>query len=173
MRQRADIQNWAINGRFLTQRVTGVQRYAYEIMMALDAQLAEANSRAAACDPADRSARCEKACACPNWLSPDGLGKGHAWDQLILPFCARAGVLNLGNFGPLLGPNPIVCIHDANVYIEPESYSRVFRMTYQALLPLIGWRARPDRDGVAVLGGRIGSLWRLPGGKDFHCTEWS
>jgi len=23
---------WAINGRFMTQRITGVQRYAYEIV---------------------------------------------------------------------------------------------------------------------------------------------
>ena len=27
---------WAINGRFMTQRITGVQRYAYEIVASLD-----------------------------------------------------------------------------------------------------------------------------------------
>ncbi len=27
---------WAINGRFMTQRMTGVQRYAYEIVASLD-----------------------------------------------------------------------------------------------------------------------------------------
>ena len=34
-------QKWAINGRFLTQRVTGVQRYALEIINALDGILSE------------------------------------------------------------------------------------------------------------------------------------
>jgi hypothetical protein len=28
--------DWVINGRFMTQRMTGVQRYAYEIVSALD-----------------------------------------------------------------------------------------------------------------------------------------
>jgi hypothetical protein len=30
-------RSWAINGRFLSQRMAGVQRYAYEIVAALDA----------------------------------------------------------------------------------------------------------------------------------------
>ena len=34
-------RHWAINGRFLTQRMTGVQRYANEIVMALDGLLSE------------------------------------------------------------------------------------------------------------------------------------
>ena len=134
---------WGINGRFLTQRVTGVQRYAYEIIMALDAQLAEDGDlarqlamRLIVPPGAKRPALARISYYETNW------GKGHAWDQLILPFYAGTGVLSLGNFGPLFGPNPIVCIHDANVYIEPESYSRAFGMTYRALLPLIGRRAR-------------------------------
>jgi glycosyltransferase involved in cell wall biosynthesis len=135
--------DWGINGRFLTQRVTGVQRYAYEIVMALDALLAQDEDlarRLAMClivPPGSKRPALERI-----GYRQTGWGKGHAWDQLVLPFCARAGLLNLGNFGPMLGPNPIVCIHDANVYIEPDSYSRAFRMAYRVLLPLIGRRAR-------------------------------
>jgi glycosyltransferase involved in cell wall biosynthesis len=135
--------DWGINGRFLTQRVTGVQRYAYEIVMALDAMLAEDQDLARELvirlivPPSAK----RPALAQINYYQT-GWGKGHAWDQLVLPFCARTGVLNLGNFGPLLGPNPIVCIHDANVFIEPDSYSRAFRTAYRMLLPLIGRRAR-------------------------------
>ena len=36
-------KSWTINGRFLTQRMTGVQRYAYEIVDALDRILAHPN----------------------------------------------------------------------------------------------------------------------------------
>ncbi len=34
-------QDWAINGRFLTQRMTGVQRYASEIVASLDEMCSE------------------------------------------------------------------------------------------------------------------------------------
>lgn len=135
--------DWGINGRFVTQRVTGVQRYAYEIVVALDALLEENQNlapelaiRLIVPPSAQSPALTQIGYHQTNW------GKGHAWDQLMLPFCARSGILNLGNFGSLFGPKSIVCIHDANVYIEPDSYSRAFRVAYQVLLPLIGWRAR-------------------------------
>ena len=35
-----------------------------------------------------------------------------------------------------------MCIHDANTFIEPDSYSLAFRAAYRSLLPLIGSRAR-------------------------------
>jgi glycosyltransferase involved in cell wall biosynthesis len=49
--------------------------------------------------------------------------------------------LSLGNFGPAFAKRPVVCIHDANTFIQPESYTRTFRASYQAMLPLIGKRA--------------------------------
>jgi hypothetical protein len=35
-----------------------------------------------------------------------------------------------------------VCIHDANVFIQPESYSRIFGLAYRSLMPLVGKRAK-------------------------------
>jgi glycosyltransferase involved in cell wall biosynthesis len=67
-------------------------------------------------------------------------GSGHAWDQFVLPLHA-ARVLSLGNFGPVVARKHIVCIHDANTFILPESYSRSFRLAYRNLLPLVGRRA--------------------------------
>src|ERR1700722_10780315 len=91
--------DWGINGRFLTQRVTGVQRYAYEIVMALDALLAEEE------DLARQLAirlivppGAKKPVLARILYHQTDWGKGHAWDQLILPFFAGAGLLNLGNF---------------------------------------------------------------------------
>jgi glycosyltransferase involved in cell wall biosynthesis len=37
--------------------------------------------------------------------------------------------------------NHVVCIHDANTFIEPESYSRAFGLAYRTLLSLIGKQA--------------------------------
>jgi glycosyltransferase involved in cell wall biosynthesis len=135
--------SWAINGRFLTQRMTGVQRYAYEIVTALDVLLSQ-NS-----DPAGRLPM--RLIVPPGTktipvLSKIGVfrtsfGSGHLWDQLVLPFYTGAGVLSLGNFNPMLGRNNIVCIHDANTFIQPDSYSSSFGLAYRTLLPLVGKKA--------------------------------
>jgi glycosyltransferase involved in cell wall biosynthesis len=135
--------SWAINGRFLTQRMTGVQRYAYQIVAALDGILAQNG---------DIVGRLPMRLILPPGteavpvLSKIGtcrtsFGSGHAWDQLVFPLYAGSGVLSLGNFGPVLARNHIVCIHDANVFIQPESYSRSFGLAYRTLLPLVGKRA--------------------------------
>jgi glycosyltransferase involved in cell wall biosynthesis len=136
-------RSWAINGRFLTQRVTGVQRYAHEIVAALDDILSEEG---------DIARRLTMRLVLPpgaevrSALSQIDIrrtrfGSGHAWDQFVLPWHATSGVLSLGNFGPIATRNHIVCIHDANTFIKPESYSRAFGLAYRTLLPLIGRRA--------------------------------
>lgn len=139
---RGDGRSFGINGRFLTQRMTGVQRYAYEIVVAIDELLSQGR------DPAIAM----RLVLPPGAQNPPSLsnieicrtrfGSGHAWDQAVLPFYAEAGVLSLGNFGPVLARNHVVCIHDANTFILPESYSRSFGLIYRTLLPLVGRRAR-------------------------------
>jgi glycosyltransferase involved in cell wall biosynthesis len=137
-------KTWTINGRFLSQSVTGVQRYAREILAALDDLLSHDSDLASrltlrlALPPGVRSE--------PSVSSIDiyrtQFGSGHYWDQLVLPLHAKSGVLSLGNFGPAFARNHITCIHDANVFVQPESYSRSFRLAYRTLLPLIGRRAK-------------------------------
>ena len=135
---------WAINGRFLTQRTTGVQRYACEIVAALDAILSQDGDladrlqfRMVLPPAAGATTDLSNILACRT-----SFGSGHAWDQLIFPLYERAGLLSLGNFGPIFARNHIVCIHDANTFISPESYSRAFGLSYRTLLPLVGKRAR-------------------------------
>jgi glycosyltransferase involved in cell wall biosynthesis len=134
---------WTINGRFLTQRMTGVQRYAHEIVAALDEIISE-NKDIVACltmrlvlPPGVKT----KPALEKIGIHQTSFGSSHAWDQFILPFYARSGVLSLGNFGPALASNHILCIHDANTFIQPESYSRSFGLAYRTLLPLLGKRA--------------------------------
>jgi glycosyltransferase involved in cell wall biosynthesis len=141
---RAAPRKWAINGRFLTQRMTGVQRYASEIVAAIDDILSQDRHLAAALAMRLILPPAVEAKPGKGMISSvrTRFGSGHAWDQFILPFYAGSGVLSLGNLGPVLARNHIVCIHDANTFIQPESYSRVFGATYRNLLPLIGRRAR-------------------------------
>jgi len=136
-------RSWAINGRFLTQRMTGVQRYAYEIVASLDEILSEDGDvarrlgfRLVMLPGADARLALSQID-----VRQTKFGSGHAWDQFVLPWYGTFGILSLGNFGPVLARNHIVCIHDANTFIEPESYSRAFGLAYRTLLPLIGRRA--------------------------------
>lgn len=134
---------WAINGRFMTQRMTGVQRYASEIITALDKICS---------DNRDVARRLGLTLVVPPEVKATPafsqiemchtkFGSGHFWDQMVLPWYEASGTLSLGNFGPLMARNHIVCIHDANTFIQPESYSRGFGLVYRTLLPLVGKRA--------------------------------
>ena len=74
-----------------------------------------------------------------SWTPP---GPGLVWTQLILPQFAHGTLLSLCNTGPWLKANQILCIHDVNTYLAPESYSRLFRTYYQHLLPALARRVR-------------------------------
>src|SRR4029077_17963854 len=119
---RAAPRKWAINGRFLTQRMTGVQRYASEIVAAIDDILTQDRHLAAALAMRLILPPAVEAKPGKGMISSvrTRFGSGHAWDQFILPFYAGSGVLSLGNLGPVLARNHIVCIHDANTFIQPD-----------------------------------------------------
>jgi len=132
----------AINGRFLTQRTTGVQRFAAEVTGALDRMAAEGARpppRLLAPAGADASAFPHLA------VERFGRLRGQAWEQAELPLRARGSVLvSLGNTAPLLaGRRQAVVIHDAGAFDTPESYSAAFRAWYRTLhraLPRCGAR---------------------------------
>lgn len=141
----ADCQFWTINGRFAAQRMTGVQRYAHEIVNALDRILAEQPDLAARIKfelLVPPGAQRAPAALSRIRIRSSSFGSGHFWDQIVLRRNRRAGVLSLGNFGPIAIRNHILCIHDANTFIAPDSYSRAFRLGYKTLLPLVARTAR-------------------------------
>ena len=131
---------WSINGRFLTQRVTGVQRYAAQLSQALGDIVVGT----------DRGREFEIV-APPNATAPSALRlpfriagrrSGQIWEQFSLPRAAAGGVVSLCNTGPLSIHRHIVCIHDANVIQFPQSYSALFRSYYRMLLPMLGKTAQ-------------------------------
>ncbi len=129
--------HFTINGRFLTQRTTGVQRYAANVVTALDAALGEAAATASIATPANApNPRLEHAA----WIRRGAIS-GHAWEQAVLPFLSQGRLLNLCNTAPIGKADQIVCIHDANIFSSPESYTRLFRMLYQTLQPQLARRS--------------------------------
>jgi glycosyltransferase involved in cell wall biosynthesis len=134
---------WFINGRFLSQQPTGVQRYAEEIVRALDEIVSEQSNEANGlkiellCPPGSREVPGLNSIL----VRSVGRGRGHLWEQTMLPRYVKGGLLSLGNTGPLAISKQIVCIHDANPRLFPQSYSKPFRLFYRALLPALGRRA--------------------------------
>ena len=128
---------FGVNGRFLTQPVTGVQRYAYNVLDAMSAALSQQEAGAPVIAPL--SASDPSLPAMP--LQRCGPLTGHCWEQFVLPARWRERLLNLCNTAPAAKADQIVCIHDANVFTAPESYGTTFRSVYRALQPLIARRA--------------------------------
>jgi glycosyltransferase involved in cell wall biosynthesis len=136
-----DIQHecpFAINGRFLTQRTTGVQRYAREITKAIDEILQLSSSTGTLIVPTSRNAIPDYGALKTISVGP---GSGYGWEQFVLPFQSTKPILNLCNTAPIFRTEQIVCIHDANIYQMPESFSFLFRNVYKILHPLLAKRA--------------------------------
>lgn len=126
----------AINGRFLTQPTTGVQRVAGELLRALDSLAGEGRTPPL-CVIAPRGAQAP-------WLGHialrhAGTGAGQSWEQRVLPRAAGgAMLLNMGNTAPILaGRHQAVLIHDAGAFDTPGSYSLTFRSWYRLLHRLL------------------------------------
>jgi glycosyltransferase involved in cell wall biosynthesis len=176
-------RHWSINGRFLTQPMTGVQRYAHEIVRALDTLLAEGSlelevellmppGTEAALPLRNMSTR-------PIGMLGGSLG-GHLWEQVSLPSGVRGGLLSLCNTGPVALSRQIVCIHDMNTRIYPQSYTAAFRLLYRTLIPALGRRvaaistvseysaAELVRFGVC----RADKLFVAPNGNE-HVRRWA
>lgn len=133
-------RHWTINGRFLAQPITGVQRYAREIVSAMDALVAD--NAALARDlsvellvPPDFEDKLSFAAIRVRRVGSFG---GHAWEQAVLPAYVRGGLLSLCNSGPLATRKQILCIHDVNTRACPQSYSSQFRLLYRTLIPALG-----------------------------------
>ena len=128
-----------LNGRFLTQSHTGVQRYAYETVLALDALMGQHGAEFDLVLAVPRGAR-----ELPlrhirlrrlPWLS------GHAWEQVTLPLFARDDLLiNFSYSGPVTKRHQVITMHDATVRAMPECFSRRYRRLHDTLLALLANR---------------------------------
>jgi glycosyltransferase involved in cell wall biosynthesis len=113
-----------INGRFLTQKFSGVQRFATEVTLALQSLRADVELLV---PPGEIAAPIAGSVTV-------GRLHGQGWEQLELPRRAADGLLlNLGNTAPLLGRQQIVVIHDAGVFSTPETYPWQLRIWYKAM----------------------------------------
>ena len=136
-----------INGRFLAQNRTGVQRYSREVVSAIDSLLEQKD-----CPSALRTSQwrllAPKGTVCDLSLRQVefcevGRGSGHLWEQVHLSWHARSGrLLSTANSGPVDHRRQIVVIHDAAIYNAPGGYAKSYRVSHKILDHLLAGTAR-------------------------------
>lgn len=128
----------AINARFLTQRITGVQRYAIEVTRHIMNLLGDNRIYLLAPRNAPSEFYGVKVLKSTAPLS------GYAWEQCILPLMFRsckADVLwSPCDLGPLSVEEQFVTIHDATVFRFPDVYNPWMRRWHRIVRPLLAKR---------------------------------
>lgn len=168
-------ESFSINGRFLTQPMTGVQRYAFNVTRAMGAILAQRGETVPLLVPSNTVD--PKLNGTP--LKIIGRSSGHIWEQFTLPRAWPSRLLNLCNTAPAFKTDQVVCIHDANVFLAPESYGVSFRAFYKTLQPLLAQRvaristvsAFSAREIAQHLSLKVSDIVVLPNGHE-HVHTW-
>jgi glycosyltransferase involved in cell wall biosynthesis len=132
------LQTITINGRFLGQPLSGVQRFARELTIALDRKIA-----AGAVPDALRGVRWRLAVPGGTPVDLDlkaittdvfGSGPGHLWEQSALYRRSRSNrLIGFGGSGPVLHRRQLVVIHDVTIFRHPQSFRRSYRLLHGAL----------------------------------------
>jgi glycosyltransferase involved in cell wall biosynthesis len=129
----------SINGRFFGRRLTGVDRFAIEVIRAIDKLLESKDVDVVVriLVPPGTTVAAEFKCI---EVQEVGLGRGQFWEQFSLPrVLGKTDVLlSLCNTAPIFVRKQIVVIHDAATAKIPSAFSWKFRAWYKVLMPLLG-----------------------------------
>jgi glycosyltransferase involved in cell wall biosynthesis len=128
------MNHFYINGKFLTQPLSGVQRYAAEISKHLSYLTTDFSV-------VTSYEKIEAGIIPENNMVRIGQKTGPLWEQFSLPTFLnrkhRPLLLNLCNMAPVFYKNKIVCIHDISFIRNPSWFSTSFYRYYKTLIPLI------------------------------------
>ena len=111
-----------VNGRFLTQKITGINRFAYELCKALIALGTEIIIVAPKKIQPGYVLNCR--------VVQFGLLNGPLWEQVDLPFYLLRHknplLLSFSGLGPIFYKNKIITIHDRAFLVNPSWYSKSY-----------------------------------------------
>jgi len=127
-----------INGRFLMQPTTGVQRYAYEVISAMG-KIEKKQFKFIVAIPARNGVKNSYDFE----ISYDDSSLPPLiWQQVRLPILMkklRADLLwSPCNIGPIFSKAHVISMHDAATFAGPEWFSPSFRTYYKTIFPLLG-----------------------------------
>ena len=149
-----------INARFLTQPITGVQRYGIECSR----QIKKLYPDAVWICPRNPL---NKAVASELGAIETGKQQGHRWEQFELPaFLRKQGtppLINLANTAPLFYTNNYIALHDLAFHFHPEWNARPFAMFYNFLIPRLAKKAKKLFTVSETVKKEIIQEYRIPG----------
>ena len=124
-----------VNARFLTQQVTGVQRFSIELSIRLKRIFGSEISFVAPQNIIQEDIAEELS------VIKVGTHIGHFWEQWDLPnYLNRVGkplLINWGNTGPVMYNNKVTTLHDITFIRYPRTFSFKFRLLYKLLIPQV------------------------------------
>lgn len=124
-----------INARFLTQELTGVQRYAIELSKQLKLILKEGVNFVSPHNILNADIAEELG------VEVIGTHTGHLWEQWDLPKFLQEKekplLVNLCNTAPIFYRNKVTTIHDITFVRYPNTFSKSFVLFYRALIPWV------------------------------------
>lgn len=128
-----------VNARFLTQPVSGVQRYGIECSRQIKKLYPEAVF-IAPCNILHKEIAQELG------VKTVGARTGHLWEQVDLPlFLRRIGnppLFSPANTAPLYYRNNYITLHDLAFYHHPEWNSKAFSTWYNVMVPRLARSAK-------------------------------
>ena len=130
-------RQYIVNGRFLSRKITGVERYAIEILNELDKLIKPGELQLAV--PIDANLPIYKNIK----IVKVGHLKNILWEHISFPIYAlknKLVPLNFCNVAPLIYPG-VVFVHDVKVKAKPEFFDWKFRLWYKILFANIAKRA--------------------------------
>ena len=123
-----------INGRFLTQPMTGVERYAYSICKAM----IELGQPYIIVCPKAPVLSCYDTTGMQ--IVHYGFGNSHLWEQCVLPFFFIRKkdylVFSFTGLGSILIRNKVMTIHDLSFLENPKWFSKGYYWWYKLMTPL-------------------------------------
>lgn len=129
-----------INSRFLTQPITGVQRYAHEITREI---IKSENDEVIVLAPQIIKAEYQRLYPITNSCSPLS---GHPWEQFALPCDFKKANTQLlfspGNMGPLCISDQVVTLHDTAFITRPDGFKNCSAKWYGFLIPRLAKKVK-------------------------------
>ncbi len=134
-----------LNGRFLTQKITGVQRTAFELVKALDVLIDQGkiNGNLYKFNLIYSGEIINTIHLKHIQILKKGLLKGNLWEQFELPFYTFNSLLvSMCTVSTLFKRKQIVIIHDASTLVNPTFFPLALKLWYGIALPALGKVAR-------------------------------
>ena len=151
-----------VNARFLTQAISGVQRYGIECSR----QIKKLHPEVTFVAPKNVL---HKDIANELNVNIIGMNTGHLWEQADLPFyLAKKGyppLINLANTAPVFYSNSYVTIHDLAFYHHPEWNTKKFSTWYNILIPRIAYSCKHIFTVSNTIRGEIMRCYNISPGK--------